>query len=402
MNTPSSRPSRPSRPSSRPSSFGLPWPGASNQFLLRSDVTFLNHGSFGACPRPVFDRYHWWQRELEAEPVEFLGRRINDLLAEERSRLGLYLGADPDNLVFVTNATHGTNIVARSLDLKPGDEVLTTDHEYGAADRTWRFNCALRGAHYVRRPIPLPLPRDEEIVEELWRGVTDRTKVIFISHITSPTAVILPVAEICARARAEGILTVIDGAHAPGQLPLSLEELGADFYTGNCHKWLCSPKGAGFLYAPQHRQPLLQPLIISWGWESDTPGHSRFIDHFSWVGTADPSAYLSVGAAIDFQRDYNWPEVREACHSLAVWANEQLSSLTGMPRICSDDQFAQMFSFELAAGSLDKLGTHLWDDYSFEVPMVRWNDREFIRVSIQAYNRPEDIEKLISALKVLL
>jgi len=384
------------------SSFGLPWPGASEQFLLRPDVAFMNHGSFGACPRPVFDTYQTWQREVEAEPVEFLGRRINDLLAHARTRLGAYLGADPDNLVFVTNATHGFNIVARSIDLGPDDEVLATDHEYGAADRTWRFNCDLRGARYIRQPIPLPLGSDQEIVEQFWQGVTDHTKVIFISHITSPTAVVFPIAEICRRARAAGIITMIDGAHAPGQLALALDDLDADFYTGNCHKWLCAPKGAGFLYAHPAMQALLQPLIVSWGWESDTPGPSRFIDYFSWVGTADPSAYLSVSAAIDFQRDHNWPEVRKACHEMALWARERLMEVTGMPPVCSSEQFAQMFSFELPAGSLDKLGTRLWDQYSIEIPLVRWNDREFLRVSIQAYNSPEHIERLVTALKECL
>jgi isopenicillin-N epimerase len=384
------------------SSFTLPWPGAGEQFLLRPDVAFLNHGSFGACPRPVLDTYQAWQREVEAEPVEFLGRRINDLLAKARTRLGEYVGADPDNLVFVTNATHGFNIVARSLDLGPGDEVLATDHEYGAADRTWRFNCDLRGARYVRQPISLPLGSDQEIVEQFWRGVTPRTKLIFISHITSPTAVVFPVAEICRRARAEGILTMIDGAHAPSQVDLALDELDADFYTGNCHKWLCAPKGAGFLYVRPEMQTLLQPLIVSWGWESDTPGPSRFIDYFSWVGTADPSAYLSVGAAIDFQREHDWPEVRKACHALAVWSRERLIELTGMPPVCPDDRFAQMFSFELPPGSLDKLGTRLWDEHCIEVPQVRWNDREFLRVSIQAYNSQQDLERLIAALKACL
>ncbi len=309
-----------------------------------------------ACPQPVFDKYHAWQRELEAEPVEFLGRRINGLLADARSKLGTYLGADPDSLVFVTNATHGINIVARSLELGPGDEVLGTDHEYGAADRTWRFNCRLQGASYLRQPISLPLPSDEEIVEQLWQGVTEHTKLIFISHITSPTAVIFPIAEICKRARAAGILTMIDGAHAPGQVDLSLDELGADFYTGNCHKWLCAPKGAGFLYARPELQEMLQPLVVSWGWESDTPGPSRYIDYFSWVGTADPSAYLSVGAAIDFQHEHNWPDVRKACHELALWANDRLMEITGLPRLRSDDQFAQMFSVELPSGSIDRAG----------------------------------------------
>jgi isopenicillin-N epimerase len=371
-------------------------------FLLGPDMAFLNHGSFGACPSPVFDTYQAWQRELEAQPVEFLGRRINDLLAEARSKLGSFVGAEPDNLVFVPNATHGTNIVARSLDLGPGDEVLSTDHEYGAAERTWRFICGQRGAEYKRVSIPLPLPGDEEIVERLWQGVTERTKVIFLSHITSPSAVIFPVAEVCRRAREAGILTMIDGAHAPGQVDLSLEEIGADFYTGNCHKWLCAPKGAGFLYARQDRQALLHPLVVSWGWESENPGPSRFIDHFSWVGTSDPSAYLSVSAAIDFQREHDWPTVRQECHRLAGWAREQLSQLTGMPPVCPDESFAQMFAAEFAVGSLDKLGTRLWDDYRVEVPLVRLNGREFIRVSIQAYNSRADVEKLIAALQALL
>jgi isopenicillin-N epimerase len=383
-------------------SFGLPWPGVAGQYLLRPDMAFLNHGSFGACPKPVFDTYQSWQRELEAQPVEFLGRRYDTLLAEARNVLGPYVGANPDNIVFVPNATFGINIIARSLDLKPGDEVLTTDHEYGAADRTWQFNCDLRGVTYIKRPIPFPLTTDEEIIEELWRGVSDHTRVIFLSHITSPTAVIFPVTEICKRARREGILTVIDGAHAPGQLDLSLEEMGVDFYTGNCHKWLCAPKGAGFLYVRPERQALLQPLVVSWGWESERPSHSRFLDHFTWPGTADPSAYLSVGAAIQFQAQRDWPQVRAACHEMAVWARERLVALTGMEPLCSADSFVQMFAVELPVGSVEKLGTRLWDEYHVEVPLILWNKREFTRISIQAYNKPEDVEQLETALHALL
>jgi isopenicillin-N epimerase len=280
-------------------------PVAADEFLLRPGITFLNHGSFGACPRPVFDIYQGWQRKLEEQPVEFLGRQINDLLAMARAPLAAYLGTHADNLVYVPNATYGVNIVARSLELALGDEVLTSDHEYGACDRAWRFVCARRGVRYINQPISLPVESQEAVVEQLWAGVTERTRVIFLSHITSPTALIFPLAAICRRAREHGIMTLIDGAHAPGQIDLALDQLGADFYTGNCHKWLCAPKSAGFLYARPERQALLHPLVVSWGWESLNPGVSPFIDYFEWRGTHDPAAYLSVPAAIAFQAQYD-------------------------------------------------------------------------------------------------
>jgi isopenicillin-N epimerase len=208
------------------------------QFLLDPDITFLNHGSFGATPKPVFEVYQNWQRELERQPVEFLDRRFAERMSKARAALAEYLDTQRNDLVYVTNATVGANIVARSLKLKPGDEVLTTDHEYGACDRTWRFLSQIRGFAYIRQPISMPISSTEEFVEQLWRGVTKRTRVIYLSHITSPTAVIFPVADVCRRAREAGILTVADGAHAPGQIHLDLEEIGADFYTGNLHNWL--------------------------------------------------------------------------------------------------------------------------------------------------------------------
>lgn len=379
--------------------FNLPWPGVGDQFLLRPGVTFLNHGSFGATPRPVFEVYRAWQRELEAQPVEFLGRRLPGLLAEARACLGGYVGADPNNLVFVPNATHGVNIVAHALDLQPGDEVLGTSHEYGAAARAWRFYCAKRGARYVERPLTLPLTSPEDVVERLWQGVTERTRVVFLSHITSPTAVILPVAEVARRARAAGILTVIDGAHAPGQVDLALDELGADFYTGNCHKWLCSPKGAGFLYARPAVQALVEPLVVSWGWEAERSSGSTFQDYLSWAGTSDPAAYLSAPAAIAFQAAHDWHEVRAACHALAAAARESVADLTGLPHVYPETFFGQMCVAPLPVGTLDRLGTRLWDEAQVEIPQIRWQGQEFLRISIQAYNSPGDVERLVEALR---
>jgi isopenicillin-N epimerase len=381
-------------------SLHLPLPELAEQFfLLRRDVTFLNHGSFGACPRPVFEQYQAWQRELEAEPVEFLGRRINGLLEEARTAFGAFIGAPPRDVVFVPNVTYAVNIVARSLDLQPGDEVLGTNHEYGAVERTWRFVCGQRGARYVTQPVNLPLERPEDVIEQLWAGVTERTRVIAMSHITSPTALIFPVAEICRRAREAGILTVIDGAHVAGQIDLDMAAIGADFYGGNCHKWLCAPKGAGFLYARPERQAMLEPLVVSWGWQSRTPSESPFLDLFQWMGTDDPSAFLSVPAAITFQHEHNWPAVRAACHALASEARRHVAELTGMPQVCPDspEWFAQMCVLPLSQ-NLHGIQQRLWDEYRIEIPETEWNGQHFLRLSIQAYNTPDDTERLVGAL----
>jgi isopenicillin-N epimerase len=376
-------------------------PAYADQFMLRPDMTFLNHGSFGACPRPVFEVYQQWQRELEAQPVEFLGRRISGLLREARAALGAYLGASGDDLAFVPNATHGVNIVARSLDLQPGDEVLASDHEYGAVDRTWRFICGQRGATYRTTPVAVPFTDAETIVNQLWQGVTPRTKAIVVSHLSSPTALTFPVVALCARARAAGILTIIDGAHAPGQIELDLQALGADFYTGNCHKWLCAPKGAGFLYTRPERQALLVPLIVSWGWESLAPSDSPFVDYFEWTGTADPAAYLSVPAAIAFQQERDWPAVRTACHALVSEARRAIAALSDAPQLCAEGKqwYAQMASIPLPPCQIVPLKKRLWDEYRIEVPLIDWGGRQYVRVSIQAYNKPEDVERLVNALR---
>ena len=375
-------------------------------YLLDPDVTFLNHGSFGATPRPVFDAYQAWQRRLEWQPVRFLSTELAGHLAEARRVLGDLLRADAADLVYVPNATFGVNVVARSLRLGAGDEVLTTDHEYGACDRVWRYLSRERGFVYCRQPVALPLTTDEALIDQFWRGVTPRTRVIFLSHITSPTAVRLPIAALCARARAASILTLIDGAHAPGQIDLDLTAIDADFYTGNCHKWLSSPKGAAFLYAHREAQALIEPLVVGWGYEAEpgTSFGSRFLDLLQWLGTIDYAAYLSVPAAIRFQAEHDWPAVRADCHTLVAEALDGLAALTGLRSIDPDDSYYHQMAAAPLAPQTDiiALKRKLIDDYGIEIPCTRWNDRPFIRVSIQAYNTPEDVGTLVDALRVLL
>ncbi len=374
-------------------------------FLLDPDIIFLNHGSFGATPRPVFESYQRWQCELERQPVEFLGRRSDELLNTAREKLAAYLGTSRDNLVFVTNATMGINILARSLELGLTDEVLASDHEYGALDRTWKFLSQRSGFKYINHPTSLPVQNAEQWVDQFWAGVTARTRVIFLSHITSPTAIIFPVAEICRRARQAGILTIIDGAHAPGQIDLSLDQLGADFYSGNLHKWLCAPKGAAFLFARPEVQHLVQPLIISWGWESLSPSSSRFVDWMQWTGTRDISAFLAVPDAIAFQAEHQWPFVRQQCHELAAELRQRIIRLTGVPAIYPDspDWYQQMGTVPLPEYvDICELKSALYDRFKIEVPLIEWNGRKLIRFSLQAYNTINDVLALEQALKYLL
>jgi isopenicillin-N epimerase len=376
--------------------------GLRDLFLLRPGVVFLNHGSFGACPRPVFEVYQNWQRELEYQPVEFVQRRSRALLQEARQTLGDYLGVEADDLVYVTNVTLGLNIVARSLPLEPGDEVLTTDHEYGSLNRAWEYVCGKRGARYVHRTVSLPITSAEQVVDEIWSGVTERTRVLFISHITSPTALNLPVAELVRRAREAGIISVIDGAHAAGQVPLDLEALGADFYSGNCHKWMMAPKGAGFLYVRRERQCLLEPLVggrIAW-----EPRCSLLVDEHQYQGTRDLSAFLAVPEAIRFMQDHDWPTVQQACHELVCYAQAELTALTGLPPVVPDlsPWFAQMAVLPIPACDMRALHSRLHDEYEIEIPTTGCNGHHFVRLSVQGYNTRADVERLVEALGELL
>ncbi|MGC8781770.1 MAG: aminotransferase class V-fold PLP-dependent enzyme [Anaerolineae bacterium] len=405
-----------------------------SHYLLDPDVIFLNHGSFGACPRPVLEACQEYQRELERLPTRFLGGRARDLLDASRAALAEFVGVGANDIVYFTNPTTAINVVARSLAdeysarnghdaglrpplrLKPGDEILTTDHEYGAMERTWRYVCYRTGARLVPRAIPLPVTTQADFVEHFWAGVTKHTRVIFISHITSPSALIFPVAEICRRARAAGILTVVDGAHAIGQIPLNLAELSADIYTGACHKWLSSPKGCAFLYTRPEVQSWLEPLVVSFGWESDHPGPSRYVDWHQWQGTRDLSPFLAVPAALAFRREHDWDAVQRRCHLMAIETRRRIHALSGLPTICPDPQppaageavprpdawFCQMFSAILPAVDAGLLSRRLWDEYRIEVPVGPWKDQVRMRVSFQAYNDQADADALVEALARLL
>ena len=379
-------------------------------FLIDPSITYLNHGSFGACPASVFQEYQRWQRELERQPVEFLSRRATTLMADARAKLAAFVGANADELIYFPNPTHAINMVARSLSLQAGDEILTTDHEYGAMDRTWHFLCKKVGAQYVHQPVPLPLTTPAEFVEHFWAGVNARTKIIFVSQITSPTALIFPVQQICKLARERGILTIVDGAHVPGQLPLNLHELGCDIYTGACHKWLLSPKGAAFLYARPEVQRWLEPLVVSWGWGDDIipptldRGTPAFVRNHEWQGTRDLAAFLSVPAAIEFQQLHHWDQVRARCHALASETRQRINALTGLESICPDSSewFYQMVTVRIPPMNLPQLKTRLLNEFKIEVPVIDWSQQHFIRVSYQGYNTAADMEKLIDALQQIL
>jgi isopenicillin-N epimerase len=375
------------------------------EFLLDPGVVFLNHGSFGACPRPVFEEYQRFQRKLEHQPVLFLGREILDEMRGARQRLGEFVHSDPQDVVYVPNATFGVNIVARSLNLQAGDEVLITDHEYGACENIWDFLSLQQGFSVQRTCVPLPLPDPEQILDRILEQITSRTRLLFISQITSPTAVQMPVSDLCTAARSRGILTVIDGAHGPGQLPLDLTGLGADFYTGNCHKWLLSPKGAGFLYIRKEHQKKVRPLVVSWGWGENCPyqSDSKMLGLLEYWGTKDPAAYLSVPRAINFQIENNWDQVRKNCQNLLGDALSEIRKLTGMPSIygkTGQNGYAQMAAVELPSRwQPHELQAWLYDHRRIEIPVISWNQRWLLRISVQGYNTWEDLEELISALK---
>jgi isopenicillin-N epimerase len=372
-----------------------------DQYSLDPSFTLLNNGSVGAMPRPVLETLLRLEQEMEFHPGAFLGR-AGWLMDQARAEVAGFLGARPETIAFVVNATTGLNFPIRSLRLGPDDEVLSTDHEYGALDRAWRYMARERGFTYINHPIPAPFTTPEALVDELWKGVTPRTRVIFFSHITSPTALIFPAELICRRAREQGILTVVDGAHAPGQMPLALDQLGADFYVGNLHKWCGTPKGTAFLYARPEVQHLVDPVVIGWPWNEEPPHAGHYLDYVQGMGTRDVCGFLAVPEALRFMREHHWDQARAECHALVGEAQRRVSELSGLPPlhpIEQDSWYAQMATAHLPDTEVGRLAMRLHHHYRIETSMPTWNGHKLIRISIQVYNSPADVDRLITAIR---
>lgn len=384
--------------------FDLPrWNSFGKSWDIRADTTYLNHGSFGPPPRQVREARLKWIGELDQQPMDFFVRKLEPAWRAARDTLAEFIGAPADSLIFVENATAGMNIVADSFQLHPEDEVVLTDHEYGAVVRIWERACQRVGASVAIARLALPFTTTEETVDALFSQVTHGTRMIVVSHIASPTAVILPVADICRRARERGIAVCIDGPHAPAQIPLDIAGLGCGFYAASCHKWLSAPFGSGFLYVAREHQHRIRPPVLSWGRLPSLPIES-WSDEFLWSGTRDPSAYLSIPAAIGLMQSVGPDFFQTGAHSLAQYARQQLVNLTQLEPIVPDSPawYGSMAHVPLPPGDRAALQDALWRQHGIEVPIVDWNGRRYVRVSCHLYNTPEQIDQLVAALRRLL
>ena len=367
-------------------------------FSIDPEVTFLNHGSFGACPKEVFDSLIKFQKKTEYEPVKHLAYDIYQYLKESRSALSGYVNCHVDDIAYFPNPSTALNTLIRSLDLKEGDQILTTNHEYGALDRTWRFISKKRGCEYIKLEVEIPFTDKKLIVDSFRRSINKNTKVIFLSHITSATALIFPVKEIIELAREHNILTIIDGAHVPAHIDLDIKKLDPDFYCGACHKWMCSPKGVAFLYVKREHQEMMEPLVVSWGYEAENPSDSQFLDYMQWQGTNDISAYLTIPDTIEFLRKHNWKEKAQHCRALNLWAKKEICNALDT-YATGDDQFlGQMttIAFKLEDPLQEQID--FYTKYKIQLPFIKWNDKTFFRISLQVYNSKEDINYLIKSL----
>jgi isopenicillin-N epimerase len=382
-----------------------------SQFLLDPSITFLNFGSFGSTPKPIFDDYQKWQLEMEREPVQFMAVNGPKYLRKSREALAKYVNCDANDLVYVPNPSYAINVIAKSFDLNLGDEILSTNFEYGALDRTWHYYCKRSFAEFVRQPITLPITTKEKFLEDFWKGYTHKTRAVFIGQITSSTGLIIPVKEICEMAKQKGLFTIVDGAHVPGHIPLNLQEIKADVYTGACHKWMMTPKGCSFLYVKKEHQHLFDPLVVSWGYDKDfptvltgAPHDSKFIDYHQMQGTRDFSAFLTVPKAIEFMKENNWDEVSANCRKLVLKNYERVCEVFNTRPVCpvNEEFLGQMCSTPVKMSDPTTLQQTLFDKYKIEIPVMRQGDDFYIRFSVQAYNTQADIDRLVDALKEII
>ncbi len=369
---------------------------------LDPTVIYLNHGSFGACPTAVLQLQAELRREMESEPVDFLVRRLPGRLDEARIAFAVFVGADPADLVFVPNATTGVNSVLRSLDFAPGDELLTSSHVYAACRKTLDFVASRSGAQVVVADVPFPIESEDQVVAAVLSAVTARTRLALLDHVTSPTALIFPIRRLVEELHARGVDTLVDGAHAPGMVPLDLDNLGAAYYTGNAHKWLCAPKGAAFLFVRRDRQAGLHPSAISHGYSSG------FHAEFDWTGTCDPTAWLCVPEAIRHVGSLlpgGWPAVMAANHALALQARSLLCNAFHIESPCPDSMLGAMASLPLPkaregspAARLDCDGLSAWfrergvETWLYPLPVP------VLRVSAQLYNDLSQYQRLAELL----
>lgn len=381
-------------------------------WTLDPGVRFLNHGSFGAAPRAVLDEQTRWRARIEREPVAFLGREIGERLDEARDALAAFLRASSADLVFVPNATTGVSSVLRSLELAPGDELLTTSHAYNACRNALEFVAAAHGASVRVAALPFPVDGPEAVVEQVLAAVTPRTRLCLLDHVTSPTGLVLPVAELARELRARGVLSLVDGAHAPGMLDLDLPAVGADLYAGNLHKWVCAPKGAAFLWARPEHQAWLRPVVISHGANAPAGARSRFHLEFDWPGTDDPSAYLSVPCALRTLGALlpgGWPALREHNRELARTARALLCDRLDLAPPAPESMLGSLATLILPGApppttsspfEVAPLQRALFERHGIEVPVWRFGapPLALIRLSAQAYNDVDDYRALGEAL----
>lgn len=373
-------------------------------FKLSENITFLNHGSFGACPNEITIEQQKIQALLESDPVHFMQKLQPNLLKQARIALADFVHCAAEDLYFTPNPTFAVNTIMRSLSLEPGDEILTTNHEYGAMDRTWRFFCKKSGAKYIRQNITLPIISKEKIVEEFWSGYTSKTKVIFINQISSATAIIFPVKEICEKAQELGLITIVDGAHVPGHIPLNISELNPDYYTGTLHKWMLAPKGSSFLYVKKEMQQDLEPLVVSWGYESIAPSESLFLDYHEYQGTNDNSAFIVTPKVIQFLKENNWELVAASCKKM-LWKNyNRFCALLESAPICpiTDEFLGQMISIPIRTTNPQKLKDTLYEQFHIQIPIMELNGDYYLRISMNAYNSEEDLNILYRAIEEII